>query len=138
MEKLTYKQAYDKIIEAYFKDEIKPFDTGFCFCGTLSPDYRWPEVGFSATIYPYSEKEYILMEKALLHKFPGIHHIQIGHVTGDTEGVVSTPLFEDYLFNGMCAALDALKEIHRSRGENVDEELTPFTKRNISKQLVNQ
>jgi len=32
---MTYKQAYDKIIDAYFKDEIKPMDSNFCFCGTL-------------------------------------------------------------------------------------------------------
>jgi len=35
----------------------------------------------------------------------------------------------------MCAALDVLKEIHRSRGEDVDTEPeTPFVKRQLLKQ----
>lgn len=34
--KLTYRQAYDKIIDAYFKGEIRPMEAMFCFCGILS------------------------------------------------------------------------------------------------------
>ena len=114
MEKLTYKQAYDKIIEAYFKDEIKPLDPKFCFCGNLCDktdhwyggienDYQ-PSHGYTAT-------ELMDMEAALLEV-----------------SFFANPIDEEKLFAGMSAALDVLKEIHRSRGENVDE-LPVLTKR---------
>lgn len=36
-------------------------------------------------------------------------------------------LYEDYLFEGMCAALEVLKDIHKKRGEEV--EFKPLVKR---------
>lgn len=131
MEKLTYRQAYDKIIEAYFKDQIQPYNACFCFCGTLcdnSDEWRNPEfegifkkVEHIDFMY-YSGKDYYRMEKALL--LP-LYHVNPG----------MGKEYEEALFAGMCAALDVLKEIHRSRGENVDEDIPAFTKRELVKVL---
>lgn len=134
---LTYAQAYDKIIQAYFKDEIKPFRANFCFCGTLNNgDIGWVEGQICST--GYTGKQLLYMEKALfipltrcglkiLKKYPIDNCNQIE----DWQEVGEHPEYEDALFAGMSAALDVLKEIHRSRGEDVDGDLKPFVKREL-------
>lgn len=126
MEKLNYKQAYDKIIQAYFKDEIKPMSPMFCFCGTLAGHRRWGKYGEGDSGI-YNREEYNQMEKALFIKLEGIYNSPM-QIDED---------YEEFLFEGMCAALEVLKEIHRSRGENVDE-VPVFTKRkNYDTTIIN-
>lgn len=142
MNKLTYKEAYDKIIQAYFNDEIKPYDSNYCFCGTLAPEVysamkvkNWNNHDglFDQSLHFYSFKEYRMMERALFEKL----RADSGCVNA-TGGVIINAdriekyhmEYEDALFEGMCAALDVLKEIHHSRGENVDD-LPVLTKRNL-------
>lgn len=117
---MTYTQAYDKIIQAYFRDEIKPWESEFCFCGTLcdnKPDWNegtmpnHPKVDFMN----YNGIEYQRMEAALLDRIDS------------DEGYEE---YEDELFAGMCNALEVLKQIHRERGEDVDS-LPALTKRNL-------
>lgn len=152
MQTLTYRQAYDKIIEAYFKDEIQPMNPDFCFCGTLSGsngwagprdeqdksriNYRDKQLPFIPSEHNYSRKEYVEMERAILSELRSCGIFEIGRDAGDWAGHLqqNAPNYEDALFNGMCAALDVLKEIHRSRGENVDEEIPAFTKRELTTQ----
>ena len=124
--KLTFPQAYDKIIEAYHKNEIKPFMPEFCFCGTLSPDERWGLEGapYNETEYPYTREEYGRMEKALFSKIPGIRWKSPANIEASIsylDSLTRSKEYEDILFEAMSAALDELKEIHRERGENVDE-----------------
>lgn len=119
---MTYKEAYDKIIQAYFKDEIKPLLSQFCFCGTLSNGSYWRDGDAN-----YTSFNYINMESALLRR------TELCPSIINEDGLFEhekTRKYEDALFAGMCAALDVLKEIHRSRGEDVDETLT-LTKRNL-------
>lgn len=105
---MTFKEAYDKIIEAYFKDEIKPFEAEFCVCGTLhgSSCWQWAEDS------PYSNLQYIKMEHAL---FRGIKEID-GRNWSAAEFVNS----ELAIFTGMSMAIDVLREIHESRGEVIE------------------
>lgn len=115
MEKLNYKQAFDKITEAYIKGEIKALDSNFCFCGTLcgnSMDWNYG-LEDSPAYNLYSKKEYKRMEDPLLS------------ISYDID---NNPKSEDEFFEAMCQSLEVLKEIHRSRGENVDE-VPVFTKR---------
>lgn len=44
---------------------------------------------------------------------------------------IGSPLYEDALFEGMCKALEVLKQIHIERGENVEENDNVFHKRTI-------
>lgn len=121
---MTYKQAYDKIIEAYFKDEIEIMNPKFCFCGTISPDSRWQESP-QRMVYPYTSDQYFKMEDAL---FEGVYRA-IGYVNLNPN-TMQGEKYEKGLFAGMSAALDVLKSIHISRGEVIDE--TPvFTKRQL-------
>lgn len=127
MEKLTYRQAYDKIINAYYKDDIKPMSTEFCFCGTLSPDPDWNYADSEKEKYPYSLKEYRIMEAKLLYgdnkKDPWKWYKKLNEFE-------DYPGYEDDLFVGMSDALEELKKIHMERGENVDD-VPEFTKRSL-------
>lgn len=124
MEKLTYKQAFDKITEAYIKGEIRPYNSNFCFCGTLcdgSSEWRNDDYGgiFSNGVHKdfmfYTGKQYAEMERVLL--------MAIYRHTDEN--------YEELLFNGMTAALEVLKEIHRDRGEDVDAHSLVFEKREV-------
>lgn len=124
MERLTYDQAYSKIIDAYFKDEIRPTDAKFCFCGTLANGDGWTH----KEINGYTGRHFKRMEAALLDAFGVVrpdgwsrfHQIEHG---GN---------YEDVLFAGMSAALDVLKQIHIDRGEIIDEPQTQFKKRELA------
>lgn len=132
MNTLTYRQAYDKIIEAYFKDEIKPWDAEFCFCGNLcdkSGEWYMLAIPNNMVITKgYRGFEFHMMERALLDT---MYEMNVFASTN-----VDTKKYEDALFAGMVKALDVLKEIHRSRGENVDEDIPAFTKREFAKQIL--
>lgn len=128
MNTLTYPEAYNKIIEAYFKDEIQPLDAHFCFCGTLCNNSSgW--FGLPRALhYPlagYSGDDFVKMERALLDTMSDNPDERFPYTYEKN--------YEELLFKGMSAALDVLKEIHRSRGENVDEGIPAFTKRKLTK-----
>ena len=126
MQTHTYEQQRQKIIDAYFKNEIRPMSPQFCFCGALSPDSNWDKANEK---YPYTVEEYARMEGGLLKPL-NRYGLLFRNVTKPFTDMV-TEFHEEYeekLFIGMCAALDVLKEIHRERGENVDE-LPALTKR---------
>ena len=127
----TYKESYDKIIEAYFKDEIEPYDSNFCFCGTLSPDREWRSQWDIEKRYPYSTKQYSEMEWALLWTInEEMQPISPAFSYTDIEAKKANPKYEDALFKGMCASLEVLKQIHIERGENVEGEFE-FKKRQL-------
>lgn len=123
---MTYQQAYDKIIQAYFNDEIKPYECRFCFCGNLcDKSYAWAEMNPPY----YSTREYREMESALLDTINDYYqNISIPLEDSDPN---TWPNYEEVLFSGMSKALDVLKNIHRERGEDVDQATTPFTKRQL-------
>lgn len=136
MERLTYNQAYDKIIQAYFKDEIEPYNSDFCFCGTVSNGKCWFR-GECENYYPsqFKEMEFALLDNIRLGTLGG-NDIYFAPPFAEDLGririeVKNHPNYEEALFIGMCAALNVLKEIHRSRGENVDD-VPAFTKRPLS------
>lgn len=121
----TYQQQFDKITEAYIRDEIKPLSKLFCFCGTLSNDWMKGDKN-------YSYKEYADMEEALFSTIPEIEYMgkgtlstskfaaSIGLLDFLDEPEKQIPNYEDKLFSGMVAALEVLKQIHIERGEVID------------------
>lgn len=124
MERLTYKQAEDRIFKAYFKDEIQPYNPDFCFCGSLCDNKRdWYSkaayaIGWHFDFYGYSGSDFYKMEFALLDR--------ISEISENDEN------YEDALFEGMSAALDVLKQIHLERGEIIDEPIETFKKRELA------
>lgn len=123
---MTYNEAYNKIIDAYFKDEIKPMQSRFCFCGTLSPNKHWRNQygGFC----PYTMVEYEKMETAL---FRGMAEKYVFSVEGlNNYTWLTSENYEERLFDGMSKALGVLKSIHEKRGEIFDEQIQ-FKKREL-------
>lgn len=126
---MTYNEAYDKIIQAYFRDEIKPYKANFCFCGTLCDNsYNWhgqthpvKSKSYHFDYNGYSGAEFVEMESALL-----------GCLSGKPQ--CDKPNWENALFLGMTAALEVLKQIHRERGEDVDS-LPALKKRKLQPTL---
>lgn len=139
MNTLTYKQAYDKIIDAYFKDEIKPLAGEFCFCGTLNDNnINWCGSFVNGEPLPYSLEDFSRMEDALFEPLLplGVDKIeQTRWVTGGYIGRLpyGSPWYETALFAGMTAALEVLKQIHTERGEIIDE-VPVFAKRELNRQ----
>jgi hypothetical protein len=131
---MTYKEAESLIIDAYFKDEIKPYNGSFCFCGTLNNnDNTWRERGNRF----YNSSEFIRMEYALLSTINSLTYnikdifytnykwgINNGEEFIDRGKIKQHPNYENALFEGMVEALKVLKQIHQSHGEDVDEEVS--------------
>ncbi len=116
----SYKIQKDKIIDAYFKDEIKPMNANFCFCGTLCNN---TSVWYSSKGHNgYTSKEYLRMEE-------GLFKILYPSDWGD-EKSKNWDGDEDQLFDAMCEALEILKKIHIEHGEVIEEDL-PLTKRQL-------
>lgn len=154
---MTYKQAFDKITEAYIKGEIKPYSKSYCVCGNLSGGREWSRImsyrEFDNDVFvrEYSGDKFIerpMMELRAKHFYSGYEYYAIEDALlttikniafPDSESKYSTvdlfhepednPKYEEALFKGMCAALEVLKQIHISRGETIDE--TAFIKREL-------
>jgi len=125
--KLTYRQAYDRIVDAYFKDEIRICDSCKCFVGNLlGGTYVWNgcrTIESRLTTIHENTKSGML----LLNEY-GYTPLQITQL----EGVFmefNTWDDEEDIFRGMCAALDMLKKIHEESGETVEP--IPFKKREL-------
>lgn len=112
----TFKQAFDKITEAYIKGEIKVGYSEFCFCGTLTGgNYNWA-LRSKCVNMAYTYEEFGRMERALFSVDPESGWEDNGAVADKKVGED-----EDLLFAGMTAALEVLKQIHIERGEVIDE-----------------
>lgn len=139
----TYKEGFDKITVDYIEDKIEPYNANFCFCGSLNNHSgSWQRNG---SLF-YSSNQFFDMERALLKTIAeqtiGLDKMQGVYYACSTPEVDSEWLrgtvkshqnYENALFNGMCNALDVLKQIHIERGEIIDT-VPVFKKR----ELVNQ
>lgn len=131
----TYETQFNKITEAYIKGNIKPWDDDFCFCGTLADGDDWTFLNQKSL--SYTPVEFGKMEKALFSPFPEIKWSYNGRQKRSCPLVKITQAkdFEEKLFNGMCAALEVLKQIHIEHGEVIDNP-QPFVKRTLTPQTV--
>lgn len=126
---LTYKQAFDKITEAYIKDELNPMNGEFCFCGTLAGGRRW-RYGEG----DYSPEEYGEMEGPLLRGLMAdVHYYTVEGKYGIFMN--KDKATEELVFKNMCNSLEVLKQIHVRRGENVEE--TPIFIKREKKEAIN-
>ncbi len=148
--KLTYRQAYDRIVDAYFKNELNPFKDCACFIGNLLGDSIWGH----CRNYIASESQ--LKEGNELISSFGYTLIQIGEMEDNFLNVIihSTTRhgkqtrprsfntfyidkyggnYEDALFDAMSSTLDMLKKIHEDNGEIIDAPV--FKKRIVTNQI---
>jgi hypothetical protein len=128
---MTYKESKDKIIAAYFNNEIEPYEMEFCFCGTLAYD----NYACDWSVDFYTKRELKDMEKALLQTIKDETVGEICDMYGLERGnrlrvvrnkIQAHPNYETALFNGMVNALEVLKQIHINKGEEIEEEEDNF------------
>lgn len=139
METPTYAEQFNKITEAYIQGKIQPYDREFCFCGTLGY-VKTDDMGSKWDYRLYYWDEYHKMEVALLKtlrdetigrdKCESIYIDKPGGAADLRHELKTHVNYEAALFNGMCAALEVLKQIHISRGEIIDD-VPQFTKRKL-------
>lgn len=138
----TFIEQREKIIQAYFRDEIRPFEVKFCFCGTLCDNSnRWSQYNLKRNGEPihcdvglYKAGDFIKMEHALLIKIQAIcetNEIFDGWYGEDEVDVEFHPLYEQALFEGMCDALEILRQIHIEMGDETAIEI-PLVKRQLA------
>jgi hypothetical protein len=140
--KPTFEIQYQKIVSAYYKNELKPLSSCACFIGNLLnnnsewanarcyvnmiEDFEWYMHDFGINTIKeeskglYSIEEIIGMESSFIQLcFPG-----------ESPGKRNADLLkEENLFNAMVSTLEMLRKIHESKGEIVKD--YNFTKREL-------
>jgi hypothetical protein len=132
----TFERQYQKIVSAYYKETLNPFNDCGCFNGTLfdgKPDWAFARdirvVNKTLHITAYKNKypsvESFLKEKANSFYSPlDIYNLEFAFLEKFKKFGTYT---EDELFNAMLSGLEKLREIHESKGEVVKD--YNFTKR---------
>lgn len=126
-----FKEQFDKIITAYFKGTLKPFSQCNCFVGNLlNNNKQWAKCrhlgGDTEEIierirakdknYSFAESNIKKESNGLYNRFDIIRLEKNFLLTYIRNGKN-----EEALFEAMSSTLDVLKEIHRSKGEVIEE-----------------
>ena len=145
--KLTYREAYDRIVNAYMKDELKPFSNCACFIGNLLGSGQWSAcrapAGRSMTrsrldalvlinSFGYCYENICSMEDNFLNEIFSITRGECFKNPRRTRIKYSErygEAFENGVFAAMSSTLDMLKKIHEENGEIVDAPV--FKKREL-------
>jgi hypothetical protein len=152
---ITYKQQFDKLTEAYFNNEVHPYDDCVCFVGNLlnnNGDWSYfrdfnlirnTGIDLKSLIQPanpgvslqdilnneaegfYYFEEILGLEREFLTTYESITGVQ------EPALVIShIKIDEEALFQAFSKTLDMLYMIHVAKGENVPERI-PFAKRGL-------
>lgn len=139
MQAPTFKQQYDKIVSAYFKDELQPYIRCACFIGNLIGDQgnfreQNPRISYFANKF-YTEKQIEDLERNFLitisqNTIESQRKCLSASDTVDMINIIAGDRnYENALFMAMDSTLQMLKEIHKGWGENVEE--CKFEKRTL-------
>lgn len=149
MENPSFQSQYNKIVNAYYKNQLNPFDSCACFIGNmLNGNLRWgygrkvtvpnkfeilkvvnDEFALSialSCIRSEANSFYTLEEIFKLEE--NFLNITTNYTPVD-DGITSYKYNEEDLFKAMVSTLEMLKEIHISKGEVVNN--YSFTKREL-------
>lgn len=155
---LTYKQAYDRLTEAYIAGKVEPFNPCSCFIGNLLLTDNWMELrnGWSEckvnkgrnplfiNYENYTNIEIVRMEHIFMKEYVMNHPTGKGknfstlimYYSGEDyviNRMANSGIDEEALFKAFCVALDELREIHLSKGEDLEE--VPVFKRRLQTNL---
>ena len=128
MTRPTYKEQERHLHEEYIAGRVEPGRYQFCFCGSLIGERTRFKLG-SQTIVQDIEKSWW---PSKVYEYTDLKRMEAA-LFFYTERIPKE-LHEDYetaLFNGMVAALEVLKAVHRSWGEDVDG-LVEFERRGVT------
>ena len=130
----TYKQQFDKLTEAYITDDVRPFSPCACFVGNLlngRTDWQSGQIGFHSG---ESASNCIQQESNGLYTIDDINRMEYNFMIKKFNGASifwddrKLCIDEELLFQAFASTLEMLKEIHISKGEEVDE-VPEFKKR---------
>lgn len=140
----TYKEQFDKLTRAYINDEVNPYSECACFVGNLLDGSReWAKFRrgdcykgkgevfiASFPIDGYTTHEIVALENCFMEYI--WENIKDKHEKFTDCSPVYNELQnkEDVLFEAFEKTLALLKEIHISKGENIEEEFE-FKKREL-------
>jgi hypothetical protein len=133
MNKPTFKEQSEKIIQAYLKCGIEPMNPRGCFVGNLLNNTKeWRKgIGF---VYGTTTADVTLKLEAMrsiskesknlysLQEIADIENNFMTIVTGHWSHMGSD-YSEDELFEAMISTLELLKQIHILKGEVIEEEI---------------
>lgn len=132
----TFREQYDKIVGAYLRNELKPWDNCACFIGNMLngkdvwANGRDVEAGLYPLRYRVTGNKWCLdvAENCLLIEAGGFYSInEIVMLEnnflfgGKTLHTFRTGDQEENLYAAMESTLLMLKKIHESKGEIVDD-----------------
>jgi len=143
---IPFRTQYDKIVGAYLRNELDPTVCTACFVGNLlNNSYLWSygrdittgrleEGGFEPPFVSYrsieneSEGTYTAPEVWNLEQIflKEIGHLRDGRYIPYKEFI---PNYEERLFKAMEVTLEALRKLHESKGEVVEDYV--FNKREL-------
>lgn len=127
---ITFEKQFNKLTEAYIKNEIKPWDACACFVGNILNNTNTWSFGRVCT-YPANNKPYELVDNGVIYneillyaegfytpeEIVDLENCFLGNITYTKEG---TEMYEESLFKAFEKTLDLLKEIHISKGEKIE------------------
>jgi len=133
MNKPTFKEQSEKIIQAYLKCEINAGDACACFVGNLLNNKgEWIDGRHSfeyGKVDPNKNMrsraiECINQESNSLYTLQEILELEEKFMTERYTRTGNDMNREDALFNAMTSTLEMLKQIHISKGEVIEDEIT--------------
>lgn len=144
----TYKEQWQKITSAYLNNELEPYDGCACFIGNmLNKKNSWEDLrggmpcmgrGYVEPIYGEDYKRGLKFINSEAHgvytpgnivklenNFLGIIYEKCGGDTisddlGFDKVIKAHPNYEQALYEAMVSTLELLRQIHISKGEDVD------------------
>lgn len=145
MKQPTFKEQFDKLTEAYIKDEVNGYNCSQCFVGNLlQGNASWTsEEGFwtipSDVRGFYSQQEVLMVEDIFMRPLTGfVCQLARKGIDGPPYAqdrynnyIKAEAGYEDVLFEAFTLALDALKGVHIAHGEQIDD-APVFVKRKLA------
>lgn len=138
---MKFQDAYNKIVTAYYKNELNPWAPCACFVGNLLNNRRdWGAVKSSENFiwkdmfYPHGreqrnscEIEVIKEQSNGFYSSDDISRLEYNFIM--TLQKSNSENREEYLFKAMESTLELLRKIHEEKGEIVKD--YTFTKREL-------
>jgi hypothetical protein len=132
---ISFKEQFDKLTEAYIRNEVNPYEPCGCFVGNLLNRHQdWVTVRLSWAS-PIADRSLPFYEdgyKCIKKESDGTYTPQeitdleflfmmTYEINGGTSSQTKSEKEEDALFIAFETTLDALKKLHEANGEKVDE-----------------
>lgn len=145
----TYAEQYEKIVQAYLKEQLQPFIECACFIGNLLNGKReWSRARRPDTPHVHREfEEFVSPDLVLIPSVGpnvsiGLHCIkEEGGGMYEVKDIIAMEQnflriynkgdkSEDALFEAMCSTLEMLRQVHIDKGEIVES--IPLKKRELA------